>query len=119
MPNDDKKREIDRKYKRLYREKNSEYTRGMSNQNYYTHWEERQNYFRKYRETHRDERNARKAVARAVKSGKLIVPQMCEECQVQEVKLQAHHYLGYAKEHQLDVKWLCPRCHGRVKDKEV
>lgn len=28
-----------------------------------------------------------------------------------ELKVQAHHYLGYARAHELDVEWLCARHH--------
>ncbi len=47
---------------------------------------------------------ARQAVRSAVQRGTLRrLP--CETCGAQEV--QAHHHLGYAPEHRLDVQWLC------------
>jgi len=52
------------------------------------------------------------AVRRAVRRGALVRPKACQECG-SEVNIQAHHYLGYAPEHRLDVQWLCCRCHSR------
>jgi hypothetical protein len=56
-------------------------------------------------------RNARAAVARAVRRG-LQLPTVCESCETM-TKLQAHHHNGYDKAHQLDVVWLCVSCHGK------
>lgn len=53
---------------------------------------------------------ARKAARRAIKKGTLIVPDECSRCSLPS-KVQAHHYLGYGKEHQLDIVWLCWSCH--------
>lgn len=33
----------------------------------------------------------------------------CQKCGV--AKAQAHHYNGYAREHWLDIEWLCVACH--------
>jgi len=61
------------------------------------------------------QRRAMLASFRAVKAGILIRPEFCEypDCDVKE-PLDRHHYLGYEKEHQLDVAWLCPIHHKRV-----
>ncbi len=57
------------------------------------------------------------AVARAIKSGKLIKPEKCELCG--EVKpLEGHHYKGYSKEFRLVVQWLCSLCHDSIHKKE-
>lgn len=45
----------------------------------------------------------------AIKAGKLIKPNCCEECENNE-KLHAHHD-DYSK--PLKVKWLCVKCHGK------
>ena len=72
---------------------------------------------REYAKTHpqreRDKarRNARAAVARAVRRG-LQLPAACESCGMM-TKLHAHHHNGYDKAHQLDVVWLCVSCHGK------
>lgn len=54
---------------------------------------------------------AKVAVARAVKSGLIDKMTTCT-CGVSPV--EGHHYLGYAKEHWLDVAWLCRSCHMRA-----
>ncbi len=51
-------------------------------------------------------------VYRALKTG-IIERKPCEECG-SKTGIQAHHYLGYAEEHQLDIQWLCAKCHARV-----
>jgi len=56
----------------------------------------------------------------AVKKGKILPPEICDECgEVPEPfndgrrALQAHHHRGYAREHYLDVRWLCIKCHRK------
>lgn len=56
---------------------------------------------------------AHTAVCTAVRNGQLVRPRICQRCG-QEKPLDGHHYLGYAKEHQLDVQWLCRPCHSLV-----
>lgn len=51
--------------------------------------------------------NARKKVLRAVQSGKLVKPNLCEVCR-KEKFVEAHHE-DYNK--PLEVKWLCKECH--------
>jgi hypothetical protein len=62
---------------------------------------------------------ARSAVNNAVQAGKLIVPKVCLSCggtssAPDRRPVEAHHYLGYAPEHWLDIIWLCHRCHSRA-----
>jgi hypothetical protein len=57
---------------------------------------------------HRERMLARKAVWYAKRTGKL-VQQPCEKYGSSES--QAHHHNGYAREHRLDVSWLCRKCH--------
>lgn len=47
---------------------------------------------------------ARGAVYRAVRQGRLQL-EPCIVCG--DERVEAHHYLGYAPEHRLDVQWLC------------
>lgn len=54
--------------------------------------------------------NARKKVLRAIKSGKLIRPSVCEVCGA-ETFCEAHHD-DYNK--PLEVKWLCKTCHENM-----
>lgn len=54
---------------------------------------------------------ARTAVQIAVKKGFLVKPPECL-CGSSK-RIEAHHPNGYAPEHQLDVAWLCSKCHKR------
>ena len=57
---------------------------------------------------------ARQAVRHALRAGRLIRPERCERCG-QRCRPDAHHHKGYAKQHRLDVQWLCPsQCHRVV-----
>ena len=49
-------------------------------------------------------------IQRAIKDGRLIKPTKCETCGVQNKRLLGHHD-DYNK--PLDVRWLCPPCHGQ------
>ena len=49
-------------------------------------------------------------VWRALKKGKLVRPELCEECG-KAGNIQAHHE-DYSR--KLDVKWLCSVCHGKT-----
>ena len=62
-------------------------------------------YQRTARARHPEKERARRAVAYALRSGRL-VRQPCKECGA--VKVQAHHH-DYSK--PLDIEWLCFRCH--------
>lgn len=53
---------------------------------------------------------ARSKVYYAIKTGKLIKPDNCQECG-KESKLEGHHH-DYSK--PLDVKWLCNDCHNLI-----
>lgn len=55
-------------------------------------------------------RRAAKAVRVAIVDGRLIRPQQCSRCG-EGGRIEGHHHKGYAPEHQLDVVWLCKRCH--------
>jgi tRNA splicing endonuclease len=55
---------------------------------------------------------ARKAVYRAVKSGKIIKPAQCDDCKQDKTEKQLHgHHEDYGK--PLVVLWLCTGCHGK------
>jgi|SRR5690625_1042275 len=49
-------------------------------------------------------------VHRAVRGGQLERPEHCEDCGEAADRLEAHHH-DYSR--PLDVKWLCPLCHGK------
>lgn len=67
----------------------------------------------------RDKHNVNKKVLAAIKSGKLIRPDGCEDCGKQG-RIEGHHE-DYAK--PLEVIWLCPRCHklreGKIVDPDL
>jgi len=62
---------------------------------------------RKYREQHPDRDAAHRAVARALRAGRLARPEGCPGCG-QRRPLHAHHE-NYRE--PLRVTWLCARCH--------
>jgi len=47
---------------------------------------------------------------RAIKSGKLVRPDRCEDCGKKADRIEGHHE-DYDK--PLQVAWLCPLCHGK------
>lgn len=53
---------------------------------------------------------AHSAVARAKRSGRLVVPAACSDCGAPHGRLHAHH-ADYSR--PLDVTWLCPACHAK------
>ena len=65
-----------------------------------------------YQTTPLEVRQARWRVANAVKRGKLFRPDRCQKCNKRGFT-EAHHHLGYAEAHHLDVQWLCKECHSR------
>jgi hypothetical protein len=79
----------------------------------------------------RERMDAYNAVQRALRSGRLVRPYVCEDCGQVDTKHGregpgqpmvpvgwwepvAHHHHGYDREHALDVVWLCLFCHSRV-----
>lgn len=101
------KRRADRRYKSS--------SQGRASQKRYIHSEKgRRAYFR-----YPERRAARTAVARAVRDGMLLHPtalpcsMASEQCHGRH---EYHHYLGYEREHWLDVKAICA-VHHRLADK--
>lgn len=58
---------------------------------------------------HPDRMRARAALINAVRTGVLVRPKFCSECQC-ECKPHAHHD-SYLMENALKVRWLCRKCH--------
>ena len=58
---------------------------------------------------HPQQRKARLAVSSAVRCGRIVRPKICSSCEI-ECKPEAHHD-SYEREHWLDVRWLCRKCH--------
>jgi len=60
--------------------------------------------------------HANKLAAKAEKEGKLISPNICEDCGIEDFSLHKHH-TNYTE--PLNVTWLCNSCHlARHKPKE-
>lgn len=66
------------------------------------------------RRDHPEKYQAQLAVLNALNRGELERSSICGSCG-REIRTESHHYLGYAREHYLDVHWLCKSCH-RIKD---
>jgi hypothetical protein len=64
------------------------------------------------RARHPEHKKARQAVYEAIKRGDLLKPTRCEDCG-QEKPLQGHHE-SYEKEHWLEVRWVCRKCHRKI-----
>lgn len=56
---------------------------------------------------------ARIAVNDAVKEGRIVRPDTCSSCSKASQYIEGHHHKGYAKPYELDVVWLCKKCHWR------
>lgn len=77
--------------------------------------DERRRRLREYQNTRRSkdklQSTARRAVQRAVKSGKLTKPRACPVCKRRlPAKLIHGHHEDYNR--PLDVRWMCQRCHA-------
>lgn len=55
---------------------------------------------------------AHAAVTAAVADGGLVRPNTCSECSHEHNRIIAHHD-SYDEDRRLDVRWLCPPCHGK------
>jgi hypothetical protein len=71
---------------------------------------------KRHRAKYPDRYKARYAIGNAIKYGRL-VRQPCETCGSTH-RIEAHHYLGYAKEHHFDVQWLCRTHHNQAHREE-
>jgi hypothetical protein len=69
-------------------------------------------YLNKFPEKHK----ARVLVAKLIREG-VLIKQPCEVCG--ELKVDAHHYLGYEEKHWADVKWLCFKHHRELHIKDT
>lgn len=62
----------------------------------------------KYKYTDKEKQTARNKITHGLQNG-TIKQELCKICGEKET--QAHHHKGYAKEHQLDIIWLCKKHH--------
>lgn len=72
---------------------------------------------RKYREKHPDKVIAVHRVMAALRNGSMKRGDTCFDCGKQTLDTVGDHYLGYSKEHWLDVQWICKPCDGRRRAK--
>ena len=63
---------------------------------------------------------ARDCVNKAIRLGRIVRPTHCPTClepghlkRSGASSIEAHHYLGYSREHWLDIKWQCYVCHRK------
>ncbi len=63
---------------------------------------------REYGKKYPGRRKANSSVTNAVRDGRLIKPEHCEDCGESHNRIHGHHE-DYSK--PLDVDWLCPPCH--------
>lgn len=97
----------DREYAKKWRENNPDYHRQWVKRNPDKKYFERSY---KYQRNNPVKRSARNAVYYALKKGKIIKPEACENCN-DIVKLEADHH-DYTK--KLDVRWFCKPCHVAI-----
>lgn len=74
-------------------------------------------YAREYYQLHRIKCLARRAVQSALDKGELTRPLNCSICGGNSHPnrvIEPHHYLGYEREHWLDVQWCCYLCHNEI-----
>ena len=112
-----------REYARRYRKDNPDRSRGYNRKYYREHREQELARNRQWRIDHPDYRppndplkiKARSAVTNAIAAGKLVIGQ-CTVCELKPSTsgkqiIEAHHHNGYAREHWLDIEWLCQPHH--------
>ena len=71
---------------------------------------------RKFYENNREQVRAYRKIYEAVKSGKIIKPNECSECNsviTNPRNLHAHHHNGYDTLNVYNIKWLCGNCHRK------
>lgn len=70
---------------------------------------------RNMRAKYPEKATARNILGAAVRDGRVIKPDACQECGILKSNLHGHHH-DYSK--PLDVRWLCTGCHGAVHRRE-
>lgn len=96
---------------RAWQERNRDASRQAVRDSYLRHTERRRAGQRAWRLANPEKARAQRAVAWALKSGRLMRPVGCERCPNADV---AAHHEDYSK--PLDVQWLCSFCHRRADD---
>jgi len=69
-------------------------------------------YLRIQRERHPEHKRARDAVYRALKEGKIIKPDRCQDCGRVTRDIHGHHE-SYEENRFLEIVWVCRKCHRK------
>lgn len=97
------------------RSRNIEYYRAYDVNRYTVEkvrFNERRAYTEKWRRDNPEKHAAHTAVSNALRTGMIIKPSACEDCGDIATGRDMHgHHEDYSM--QLDVKWLCVRCHAK------
>ena len=96
---------------RVYHKRYRESEHGKQMRETYARSDARKESSKRYAKKHPEQKQAVWHVWNARRKGVIVKPKNCEKCSKETDKLHAHHYLGYTKEHRLDVQWLCVNCH--------
>ena len=100
--------------RRLRTQANAERIKKQRHEYRKAHLEERRIWQRNWKTKNYDRRmyarKAHAAVRRAIQRGDIIRPSERNLCNITCIP-EAHHHLGYEKEHHLDVVFLCEHCH--------
>lgn len=99
-----------REYNKAYAVANPEWARLKSNKAYQRKKPAAKARVARWKEANPEKRQAHALVRKAVKSGELVKPSVCEDCD-RSSRLDAHHH-DYTK--PLQVRWLCKWCHRKV-----
>lgn len=104
-------KECTREAAKARRHRTSEATRAKARRNYARNAEKIKATRGEWKRQNREKSRAHSAVEYAVKTGKLVRPEACEECTDDSSQIHGHHD-DYSR--QLEVRWLCPTCHRKA-----
>lgn len=65
---------------------------------------------KKWTESNIVKKAASTIIGNALRSGKIIKPELCEICEIKHERIHGHHD-DYA--YPMEVRWLCPKCHTK------
>lgn len=68
---------------------------------------------RTWKQMNPEKAKAYSALHTALRSGQIAKPKSCQKCGATG-RISGHHHKGYSPEHQLDVEWLCYKCHNNI-----
>lgn len=97
-----------------WREQNRQRLNERARENYQKNKKERQLAQRERNKKNPEKVRSHNRVNKAVRSGRLIKPNECENCGRSDARLEGHHHKGYEPPNDLDVQWLCRPCHRKA-----